>query len=100
MIKHTVMWKLKESALNSSKSENATKIKTLLENLKHDIDVLKCIEVGIDCTDNTNNFDVILYSEFESLEDLSTYQVHPKHVEAGKFIKEVVESRACVDYEA
>lgn len=99
MIKHTVMWNLKDTALNSSKAENATKIKTILENLKNDIAVIKNIEVGIDCTDIPNNYDVILYCEFNSLDDLGTYQSHPKHVEAGKFIKEVVESRACTDYE-
>lgn len=100
MIKHIVMWKLKENALNNSKIENAITIKTKLESLKNDIDVLKHIEVGINCTDISNNYDVILYCEFDGLEDLSTYQTHPKHVEAGKFVKEVTESRVCVDYKA
>lgn len=98
MIKHIVMWKLKENALNASKIENATKLKNQLENLVHDIKEIKKLEVGIDCTSNNDNYDVVLYSEFETRDDLNTYQVHPKHVDVAKFVGEIREERACVDY--
>ncbi|KMT20862.1 Dabb family protein [Clostridium cylindrosporum] len=98
MIRHTVMWKLKDSALDASKIENATKLKNMLENLKHDIKEIVSIEVGIDSTDNDDNYDVVLYSEFETLDDLNTYQNHPKHVEVGKFVAQIRESRVCVDH--
>ena len=38
-------------------------------------------------------------SEFDTLDDVKFYAVHPDHVAAGKLIAEVKESRACVDYE-
>ncbi|KRU28380.1 stress responsive A/B barrel domain-containing protein [Clostridium sporogenes] len=51
MIKHIVMWKLKEFAEGKSKLENANIIKINLEDLKHRIDEVKLIEVGV----NINN---------------------------------------------
>lgn len=51
LIKHIVMWKLKEFAEGKSKLENANIIKINLEDLKHRIDEVKLIEVGV----NINN---------------------------------------------
>ena len=45
MIKHIVMFRLKDSAEGHSKAENARKLKILLESLKEKIPVVKCLEV-------------------------------------------------------
>ncbi|WP_066871999.1 Dabb family protein [Clostridium mediterraneense] len=95
MIKHIVMWKLKDE----NKEENALKIKKDLEALKSEISEIKEIEVGIDVNKSEAAYDVVLYSTFDSQEDLDNYQVHPKHKEAGVFIRQVVSSRVVVDYE-
>lgn len=95
MIKHIVMWKLKDE----NKEENALKIKNDLEALKSEISEIKEIEVGIDVNKSEAAYDVVLYSIFDSQEDLDNYQVHPKHKEAGVFIRQVVSSRVVVDYE-
>ncbi len=95
MIKHIVMWKLKDE----NKEENALKIKKDLEALKLEISEIKEIEVGIDVNKSEAAYDVVLYSTFDSQEDLDNYQVHPKHKEAGVFIRQVVSSRVVVDYE-
>lgn len=95
MIKHIVMWKLKDE----NKEENALKIKNDLEALKSEISEIKEIEVGIDVNKSEAAYDVVLYSTFDSQEDLDNYQVHPKHKEAGVFIRQVVSSRVVVDYE-
>lgn len=98
MVKHIVMWKLKNEVEGKSKEENAKEMKIVLEDLINKIEVLRSIEVGININE-VNEYDVVLYSEVDSMEDLDIYQKHPAHVEAGKFIKTVVEARACVDYE-
>lgn len=95
MIKHIVSWKLQEE----NKKENAVKVKLALEGLVGVVDVIKELEVGIDFNQSAAAHDVILYTTFESKEDLSTYQIHPKHVEAATFIKSVVLGRVVVDYE-
>ncbi|MCJ8173158.1 Dabb family protein [Clostridium botulinum] len=99
MIKHIVMWKLKEFAEGKSKLENANIIKINLENLKHRIDEVKLIEVGVNINNSQQAYDVVLYSEFETIEDLNLYQNHPDHLKVGEFINEVKEDRIVTDYE-
>jgi hypothetical protein len=44
-------------------------------------------------------YDVVLYSEFESLAALDAYQNHPQHVALKPFVGAVREARQCMDYE-
>ncbi|MCO5249468.1 MAG: Dabb family protein [Chitinophagales bacterium] len=96
MIRHVVFWKLKEE----NKAENALRIKKDLEALMGRIPGLTCVRVGINHPDASgDNWDVALTCDLDSIEALHTYQVHPLHKEAGKFIGEVRTDRACVDFE-
>lgn len=99
MIKHIVMWKLKDEAEGNSKAENAKIIKNSLEDLKGKINEIVNIEVGIDVNKSEQAYDVVLYSIFNSLEDLDSYQKNPDHVKASSFVKKVASSRVVVDYE-
>lgn len=100
MIKHIVFFKLAENAEGKSKAENAAWIKYELENLKNIIPQIKAIEVGSNSPlAPATNFDVALYSEFDSMQDLDTYQAHPEHKRVAAYIAKVRTDRACVDYE-
>lgn len=99
MIKHIVMWKLKENANGKNKLENAKIIKTNLEILKTVIPEIKYIEVGINSEEFKNNYDVVLISEFESFKDLDIYQKNAEHLKVADFVKSVAESRTAVDFE-
>lgn len=99
MIKHIVMWTLKENALDASASENAAKMKEMLEALQPTVPTLQHIEVSTETFGDTPGCDVILYSEFASREDLDIYQAHPAHQKCVAFIKQVVAERRAVDYE-
>jgi hypothetical protein len=99
MIKHIVMWKLKDNAEGASKEENAKKIKTIIEALKGKIPQIKHIEVGANVLPSDAAYDVALYSEFASLQDLDIYQKHPEHVAVVGFVKTVVSSRVVADYQ-
>ena len=61
MIKHIVMWKLKDEAEGNSKAENAKIIKNSLEDLKGKINEIVNIEVGIDVNKSEQAYDVVLY---------------------------------------
>lgn len=99
MIKHIVMWKLKDSAEGNSKAVNAQLIKDKLESLKGVIKEIKFMEVGINAENSeAGNYDVLLISEFESFETLEIYQKHPLHKHVGEFVAKVRETRACVDF--
>jgi hypothetical protein len=100
MIKHIVMWKLKDFAEGKSKIDNAKEIKVLLENLKGKIPGVKAIEVGLNIEPSEQAYDVVLYSEFEDIDALNTYQKHPEHLKVAEFVGKVREARTVVDYQA
>ena len=98
MIKHIVMWRLREEA--GDKATNAQELKRLLESLNGRIPGLLKLEVGIDFSKEGESSDVVLYSEFESNAALQAYQTHPAHNEVVPFVKSVRGERRVVDYEA
>jgi hypothetical protein len=98
MIKHIVMWRLKEFANGVNKEENARKLKSHLESLKSKIKEIKHIEVGINIKSSDAASDVVLYSEFDSMDDLEAYQRHPEHMKVVDFVNEVRLERRVVDY--
>ena len=98
MVKHIVMWKLKDEAHGNDKATNAKMIKESLEALDGKIDGLMKIEVGVDFL-GEGNFDVVLYSELLKKESLDVYQNHPLHQALLPFIREAVFDRKAVDYE-
>jgi len=99
MIKHIVVWKLKESAHGNSRDVNARLIKEKLEALNGKIEGLLKLEVGIDFSKSEHSCDVVLYSEFKSKESLNYYQDHPDHKAVMPFITEARSERRVVDYE-
>ena len=99
MIKHIVIWKLKEQPGESGNTVNAKKLKADIEALKDEIPEIKHIEVGINMSGSDQSGDVVLYSEFDELADLQIYQNHPAHQEVVAFVNEVVSERRVVDYE-
>lgn len=99
MIKHIVMWKLKEEAEGHKKIENCNIIKSGLEDLKSKIPQIISLEVGINTVEDLNAYDLVLYTEFKTQQDLDTYQNHPDHVAVARYIGKVRESRVVVDYE-
>ncbi len=92
MIKHIVMWTLKDKS-------DATKVKTMLEALKDKVPGIIEIEVGIDFNRSDAAADVVLYSTFASLDDLNAYQQHPEHQAVIPFMQSVTLGRTVVDYE-
>ena len=97
MVKHIVMWRMAES---EDKEQRAKDIKENLEALKGKIDILVNIEVGLNFNDTDAASDVVLVSEFETKEDLSTYQNHPEHKAVGAtYVRPYVVERRVCDYE-
>ena len=99
MVRHVVMFKLKEFASPVEKQAKLDEIKTKLEALIDKIDVLRKIEVKFNCNSD-ESWDLILITELDSLADVNTYANHPEHVAVAKgIIGPVKADRACVDYE-
>lgn len=99
MIRHIVMWKLKENAAGATKKKNAEKLKLILEGLRTNIEEIKAVEVGIQINeDHDESMDVVLICDFETELDFQMYTRNAHHKKASNFINEVAEKRMFVDY--
>ena len=101
MIRHVVMWKLKDEAEGATRKKNAEKMKLILEGLKINIDEIKNVEVGLNINnedDNDEAWDVVLISDFEEELDYTMYTRNEHHKKAMKFINSVIKERRFVDY--
>ncbi|WP_094228574.1 Dabb family protein [Methanolobus psychrotolerans] len=98
MLKHIVMWKLKENAEDKSKIGNALLMKEMLETLKEVIPEIEDIEVGVNVNFSDESYDVVLYSKFRNEEALRIYQDHPEHQKVAEFVGKIKEERVVVDY--
>jgi hypothetical protein len=90
MIKHIVIWPMKEETTDEQKQE----MKLRLMALNGKIAQLLDIDVGIDDENGTMS----LISEFASAEDLAAYQSHPDHLSVVDYVKPLVAGRAVCDY--
>ena len=97
MVKHIILWKLKESLSEEEKIAARAEAKRRLENLNGKIDGMSSLKVVTDRLPSSNA-DMMLDSEFESVEALAGYQVNPLHVEAATFVRSVTEARLCLDF--
>jgi hypothetical protein len=91
MIKHIVVWQMRDDVSDEQKQE----MKRKLEALAGKISELRKIEVGIDAASGTMS----LYSEFATEDDLIAYQMHPDHQAVVGFVKPLVAARSVCDYE-
>ena len=98
MVKHIVLFKLKDEVPETDKLVVMNKFKEAIEALPAKISVIRKIEVGLNMNPG-ESWHIALYSEFDNLDDVKFYATHPDHVAAGKIIAEAKESRSCVDYE-
>ncbi len=98
MIKHIVMFKFKKFAESNNKLGNTGMLKQYLEALPAKINEIKFFQVGVNFSDATVAYDLVLVSEFFSKEALYSYQKHPEHVKVADFAGKVCESRIVVDY--
>ena len=98
MVKHIILWKLKETLTGEEKEQVKAGIKEGLEGLKGKIPGLLDIKVQANGL-SSSNADVMLDSSFESEEALKGYSVHPAHVEvADTKVRPYTEIRLCLDF--
>ena len=97
MVKHVILWNLKEEHRDNAEIING--IKSNLEALAGKIPGLLEIKVYANGLPSSNA-DVMLDSSFESEEALKAYAVHPDHVYvADTFVRPYTASRSCLDFE-
>ena len=97
MVKHIIVWKLKEDI--ADKNAIKSKIKTELEGLVGKIDGLKEMKILIEGFESSSG-DLMMDSTFENEDALTAYQSHPLHLEAANgLVRPNVDVRLSLDYE-
>ena len=91
MLKHIVFFKTDSSQLTEELAD-------ILLSMKGNIDELKYIEVGIDINRSERAFDLVLITEFDDLDGLNSYSIHPYHTNITKWVRENGIISKVVDY--
>ncbi len=96
MVKHMIIWKLKEDI---DKETVSADIKASLEGLVGKIEGLTEMHILTEKLPSSSG-DIMMDSTFESVEALQNYQKHPLHVEiANSKVRPNVDTRLSFDYE-
>jgi len=94
MIKHIVMFKLKEKT-----QENLDQAINALKSLAGAVETLKFTEVGVDFNNSDRAYDLVLTTHFDDKDGLAVYATHPKHLPVLETMKSLCSSTIVVDYE-
>ncbi|MBQ2466831.1 MAG: Dabb family protein [Lachnospiraceae bacterium] len=99
MVKHVILWTLKDELSAEEKQQVKAGIKAGLEGLQGKIPGMTEIHVYTNGLE-TSNADLMLDSTFESFEALKGYAVHPDHVAvADGAVRPYTKLRSCLDFE-
>lgn len=99
MVKHIILWTLKDSLSEEEKIQIKKSIKEGLESLQGVVPGLADIKVQIDGRLASSNADLMLDCTLESEEALKGYAVHPAHVAiANSRVRPFTAIRSCLDY--
>ena len=99
MVKHVILWQLKDELSETEKVQVKADIKAGLEGLAGKIDGLLEIKVNTEGL-ASSNADLMLDSAFVDEAALKGYAVNPAHVAvADGVVRPNVKNRVCMDYE-
>ena len=99
MVKHVILWTLKDQYSGAQMDAIKAGIKEGLEGLKGQIPGLVDIKVYTNGLSSSNT-DLMLDSTFENEEALKNYATHPAHVAvADNKVRPFTASRNCLDFE-
>ncbi len=99
MVKHIILWKLKEEYSDAQKEEIKQGIKEGLESLAGKIPGLKDIHVYTEALPSSN-VDLMLDCTLTDAEALKGYGTHPEHVAiADSRVRPYYSARCCMDFE-
>lgn len=93
MIRHIVTWKFREGT-DAQQDEFLAKLAGLYGVIPQIKSSTVARNVGPD-----GNYDAVLVSEFDSMEDVYTYRDDPRHVAVSALCKDIRVSRVAIDYE-
>ena len=100
MVKHIILWQLKDELSTEEKATVKAEMKESLEGLAGKIPGLLEVKVYTEGLASSKNAEVMLDTTFADEDALKAYAVHPEHVAVadGK-VRPYTKYRACLDFE-
>ena len=99
MIRHVILWQLKEGYTEEAKTSILETMKARLEALPGKVPGLRSLTVQIRPLPSSNA-DAMLDSVLDDAQALEGYRVHPEHVAvADTCVRPFMKSRVCMDFE-
>ena len=100
MVRHVIVWTLKDEYSDSEKEEIKAGIKAGLEGLVGRVPGLIDVKVQIDGRLASSTADLMLDCTLENEEALKVYAQHPEHLAvANTKVRPFTAQRACLDFE-
>ena len=100
MIRHIVMWKVKESLNGKTRQELMLEMKDRLEVLPRVVPGVLQLEVGCHLGSPSDAAaDLVLVTAFKDRAGLALYDTHPEHEKVKPFVRDRTTERRMVDYE-
>ncbi|AGK95511.1 Dabb family protein [Clostridium pasteurianum] len=84
--------------LKERNNENIQKTRDVLLSMKGKIETLRDLKVEVDISQG--DYDLMLITKYDSIDDLNTYLNHPVHVEVSKYIVSVLDKQVSFRYES
>ncbi len=94
MVKHIVLWKIRDDA---DKQKNIDRMIKMLTSLVGKVEGLVSVETGYNFNVDSD-YDVVLYATLKNPVALKYYQNHPEHVKCKDFIGQIAIGRTAADY--
>ena len=95
---HLVFWKLNGPTAEEKKNQANQIIQAFLS-LKNKMEGLLRLEVGQNCIEHSDAWDISVYMVFESAAMLELYQSHPMHLDIKRLVGPMRLDRGQVDFE-
>lgn len=97
MTRHIVMFKFREDVPAEIRQAAANEFKQGIEALPAVIPFIREVTVGIN-VNPAEQWDICLYSVFDSPDDVRAYSIHPAHKAVAGTLMQYIAERACTDF--
>ncbi|ALJ21501.1 Dabb family protein [Microbacterium sp. No. 7] len=82
-----------------TRAEHAAEVARRIQALDGVVPTIRSLSVGVNSAFPDVNADVGLIVDFDDLQGLEEYQVHPAHKEVIAYVRSVMSERSAVDFE-
>lgn len=96
MLRHIVMWKLSGETPEEREAQ-AAEVVPALAGLEHSVPTVRSFSVHRDEIQDGTNWDIGIVADFDDLDGLQEYIVHPSHVAVVDVIRRNTSARAGID---